>query len=214
MNDLIDNPSPRCACALVLDTSGSMMGAPIAELNQGLLEFIHTIKEDDTAAYSVELGIFTAGGQVQELLPFTTLNELETLAPLSARGGTPLGEAVELAIKRLDERKQAYKQNGVPYYQPWMVMMSDGEPTDTWQGAAATARMLSESRKLVSLPVGVQGANLNTLGQFSHRGAKAMAGLKYHEFFQWLSASMSRVSTSASTSSAVALPQTASWDTI
>ena len=34
--EFADNPQPRCPCVLVLDTSGSMGGAPIAELNRGL----------------------------------------------------------------------------------------------------------------------------------------------------------------------------------
>jgi uncharacterized protein with von Willebrand factor type A (vWA) domain len=37
-SDFALNPEPRCPCLLLLDTSGSMEGAPIAELNgaQGL----------------------------------------------------------------------------------------------------------------------------------------------------------------------------------
>ncbi len=31
-----DNPDPRCAVVLLLDTSGSMSGQPIIELNKGL----------------------------------------------------------------------------------------------------------------------------------------------------------------------------------
>ena len=30
------NPEPRCPCVLLLDTSGSMLGKPILELNAGL----------------------------------------------------------------------------------------------------------------------------------------------------------------------------------
>lgn len=30
------NPEPRCPCVLLLDVSGSMSGAPLAELNSGL----------------------------------------------------------------------------------------------------------------------------------------------------------------------------------
>jgi len=66
----------------------------------------------------------------------------------------------------------------------------------------------------VVLPIGVEGADLNILGQFSSRGAKKLQGLKFNEFFEWLSASMSRVSASASTSSSVKLPTTDGWDSI
>jgi hypothetical protein len=33
------NADPRCACVLLLDTSGSMDGAPIKALNEGLKAF-------------------------------------------------------------------------------------------------------------------------------------------------------------------------------
>lgn len=213
-NDLCQNPSPRCACMLVLDTSGSMSGAPIQELNQGLQAFVEAVQEDEMSAYSVEIGVITAGGTVREELPFTTANAIREVSPLVADGITPLGAAVELALRRLEERKAAYKRAGVAYYQPWLVIISDGEPTDSWQAVAQQTSALSQQRKLVVMPVGVQQANMATLGQFSSRPAKHLAGLKFREFFEWLSASMSRVSASNSTSSAVALPKTDSWDAV
>lgn len=210
-NDLFQNPSPRCACMLVLDTSGSMSGAPIHELNQGLQAFVEAVQEDEMSAYSVEVGVITAGGTVREELSFTTANTIREVSPLVADGITPLGAAVELALRRLEERKATYKRAGVAYYQPWLVIISDGEPTDSWQAVAQQTSALSQQRKLVVMPVGVSQANMAILGQFSSRPAKHLAGLKFREFFEWLSASMSRVSASNSTSSAVALPATDSW---
>lgn len=210
-NDLIRNPSSRCACMLVLDTSGSMSGAPIQELNQGLQAFVEAVQEDEMSAYSVEVGVISAGGTVREELSFTTANTIREVSPLVADGITPLGAAVELALRRLEERKATYKRAGVAYYQPWLVIISDGEPTDSWQAVAQQTSALSQQRKLVVMPVGVSQANMAILGQFSSRPAKHLAGLKFREFFEWLSASMSRVSASNSTSSAVALPATDSW---
>ena len=213
-NDLIDNPSTRCACMLVLDTSGSMEGSPIQELNAGLQAFIQQLQDDDIAAYAVDLGVITAGSPVREVIPFTSISSLQQVAPLSAAGTTPLGEAVSLALRRLEERKSQYKRTGVAYYQPWLVIISDGSPTDAWQTAAQSACALSQQRKLVVLPVGVTGANLAVLGQFSSKPAMPLAGLKFREFFLWLSASMSRVSASNSTSASVSLPKTGAWDSI
>ena len=47
---------------------------------------------------------------------------------LTANGNTPMGEGVRLALDLLDKRKQEYKDKGVDYYQPWLVLMSDGQP--------------------------------------------------------------------------------------
>lgn len=214
-NDLIENPSSRCACMLVLDTSGSMDGAPIAELNQGLAEFLRTLKDDEVASFSVELCIISTGsGTPRKELDFTIANNVMHIAPLSAYGGTPLGQAVTMALDGLEQRKQSYKSAGVPYFQPWLVLISDGEPTDAWTQAASRARIMSEGKKLVVLPIGVAGANLQKLGECSNRGAKELNGLKFREFFLWLSASMSRVSASASTAASIQLPSTASWDVV
>lgn len=213
-DDLIANPSPRCACMLVLDTSTSMSGAPINELNAGLLDFVKAVQEDEVAACSVEIGVITAGSRVQELLPMTSASQIDHVQTLSASGATPLGEAVRLALRRLDERKVEYKRNGIAYYQPWLVIISDGAPTDQWTDAAASARNLSQQRKLVSLPLGVDTADMSVLGQFSSKPPKHLAGLRFREFFEWLSASMSQVSASNSTSAQVALPSTNSWDSI
>lgn len=214
MNDLIENPSPRCPVALVLDTSASMSGEPITQLNAGAQLFINEVKRDDLARWSVDLAVFTAGGRVDCLLDFTGVEQIGSIAPMGASGATPLGGATDLALKRLEARKAEYREAGVPYYQPWLVIISDGAPTDDWEDAAQRARDLAANRKLVSLPIGVAGADLDTLSAFSCKPAVALDGLKFREFFLWLSASMARVSASTSSDAAVQLPPIESWGSI
>ena len=52
-----ENPEPRCPCVLLLDTSGSMNGAPIDELNAGLQAFQESMQQDEnrfaTAAFDI-----------------------------------------------------------------------------------------------------------------------------------------------------------------
>lgn len=214
-NDLINNPSPRCPVALVLDTSSSMSGDPIATLNQGAQLFIDEVKSDDLARWSVDLAVYTAGnGGVQCLQSFVGIEQIAGIAPLQAGGCTPLGAAARMALDDLEARKRNYRDNGIPYYQPWLVIISDGSPTDTWQDAAQRARELAQQRKLVSLPVGVDGADMRQLSQFTHKSAVALDGLKFREFFLWLSASMARVSASTSSDAAVQLPSMESWASI
>ena len=212
--DLIMNPTPRCACSIVLDTSGSMSGAPIQALNEGLKMFFADVQNDEMAQYSVEVGVVETGGGVTEAMPVTPIRLVEDVPQFAARELTPLGRAVEVALDQLEARKEEYKRTGVPYYQPWLVIISDGAPTDSWKAVAQRAKSLADNRKLVVLPVGVEGADLEVLSQFSSRGAKALNGLKFKELFEWLSASMAQVSNSASTSASVSLPPTAGWDVI
>jgi len=59
--EFADNPEPRCPCVLLLDTSGSMGGAKIAELNKGLQTFAEELHSDAMASKRVELAIITFG---------------------------------------------------------------------------------------------------------------------------------------------------------
>ena len=199
---LIDNPSQRCACVLVVDTS--MRGQPVDELNKCVSQFIHEMRSDEMAAVSVELGMVTAGREAQEEMPITPILNVGSAPLLQAGEGRSLGGAVEMALNMLDNCKQEYKSAGVPYYQPWLVIISDGEPTDDWQSVAVRAKKLADAKKLVVLSVGVSGADMNILSQFSSQPARALDGLKFKEFFVWLSESM--VSVLRSTTANVPLP--------
>ena len=145
------------------------------------------------------MGVFTFGGTVTEALPFTPAHQIDQTAPFIADGGTPMGAAVELALERLEARKAEYKAAGVSYYQPWLVLMSDGAPTDYWKDAARRLRDMAEGGKIVVIPVGVgDQATLEILAEFApaNRRPKRLAGLCFREFFQWLSMSMGQVSQS------------------
>ena len=56
-----DNPEPRCPCLLLLDTSGSMSGRPISELNAGLQAFQSELQADSLAMKRVEVALITFG---------------------------------------------------------------------------------------------------------------------------------------------------------
>src|SRR6266567_513171 len=59
--EIVENPEPRCPCLLLLDTSGSMTGEPIRELNEGLVLFKDELMADAMAAKRVEVAIVTFG---------------------------------------------------------------------------------------------------------------------------------------------------------
>jgi uncharacterized protein YegL len=55
--EFFDNPENRCPVVLLLDTSGSMTGEPIQELNQGVALFRDNILKDARASLRVEVAI-------------------------------------------------------------------------------------------------------------------------------------------------------------
>ncbi len=204
--EFADNPEPRCPVVLLLDTSGSMQGKAVGELNDGLKAFKDAIQADRLAALRVEVAIIPFGGHVKPVdvradtrtafdpqSPFVTA---DSFAPphLLANGDTPMGSAVRQGLQLLRDRKEVYKQNGIDYFRPWMFLITDGKPTDDWQAAAQQLREEENRKGVIFFSVGVEGADLGSLAQFSsQRSPLRLKGLAFSELFQWLSKSLSVV---------------------
>ena len=206
--EFADNPEPRCPCLLLLDTSHSMQGSPIRELNAGLQAFKEEMTADGLAMKRVELGIVTFG-------PVRTLSEFQTpdlFQPptLSTTGDTPMGAAIAKGLEMLRSRKDAYKENGVSYYRPWVFLITDGAPTDDWTQAARLVREGEDGKAFSFFGVGVQGADMATLSRLCVRTPLKLDGLKFRELFAWLSTSLGGVSRSQP-GDVVRLPAPTGW---
>ena len=187
------NPEARCPCVLLLDVSGSMSGAPIQELNRGIATFQEEIQRDDLAAMRVEVAIVTFGNQVEVTNEFVTANQFEA-KPLRAGGSTPMGEAINRSLDMLRARKDTYRAHGVPYYRPWVFLLTDGAPTDEWKSAAERVHREEQSKSIAFFSVGVQKANMHILSQIGVRQPLRLDGLNFRDMFVWLSQSLASVS--------------------
>jgi uncharacterized protein YegL len=211
--EFADNPEPRCPCVLVLDVSGSMSGAPIDELNRGLATFRDSLLEDRLAAKRVEVAVVTFGPVKVEQSFISAANFYPN--ELHTQGVTPMGEAIHQAIHLVEERKQEYRANGIQYYRPWIFLITDGAPTDSWQNAAVAVKEGELAKKFMFFSVGVKGADMNILGQIGTRPPLALDGLKFQELFSWLSRSLSSISQSTmGTQVTIEKPSEAGWTVI
>lgn len=206
------NPEPRCPVVLLLDTSGSMSGDRINELNAGLASFKQDVEKDTTASLRVEVAIITFDSSVHIVQDFVTMDNFYP-PQLTTSGITSMGEGIELALNEVENRKAIYKSNGIQYYQPWVFLITDGGPTDSWQSAAQRVRQADADRKISFYAVGVQGADMNILGQIAPVNIPPLMlkGLQFQELFRWLSDSMKRVSSSKVGGGQTSLPAITGW---
>lgn len=213
---LADNPDPRCPLVLVLDCSSSMIEkrpgeevTPLDGLNSGLDVLVTELNKDPLAKRRVEVSVVTYGSAVTPATPFSTVDNL-ILPTLTPSGVTSTGAAINEALDALDARKKVYKANGIQFFQPWILLISDGLATDDVTEAAKRVREAEARKSLAFFAVGVEGADLESLGKFSERGALKLAGMRFSELFQWLSASQSSVSAS-NPGDKVKLPAPSGW---
>ncbi|MEM1394339.1 MAG: VWA domain-containing protein [Cyanobacteria bacterium P01_D01_bin.116] len=195
--DFAENPEPRCPCVLLLDTSGSMQGAPIEALNQGLLSFKDELTKNPLASRRVEVSIVTFDSNINVVQDFVTADQF-TPPILTAQGLTTMGAGIHKSLDLIQERKAQYRSNGVAYYRPWIFMITDGEPQGEPDEAVeqASQRLQGDetNKRVAFFSVGVENANMTRLSQLAVRTPLKLNGLNFVEMFVWLSASMSAVS--------------------
>jgi len=115
--EFAENPDPRCACVLLLDTSGSMDGERIKRLNNGLQTSKTQLLEDHMAVKRVDLAIISFDSEVTVVRDFGPLDDFEPPV-LTAQYQTFMGTAISEALDKIDDRKTEYKENGIQYYRP------------------------------------------------------------------------------------------------
>lgn len=208
-----ENFEQKCLCVLVLDTSYSMDDGSIGELNAGLKRFQDELLKDKTTRDRLEVAIVTFDSDVKTIQQPALLTDF-SMPTLVCNGSTCMIDGISEAIDIVENRKQYYKSHGIPYYRPWIVMMTDGYPDSDQdvEGMSSRIKDAHQHKEFVFMGVGV-GDNisedvLKQLAQSDFPPMK-MQAVKFCEFFTWLSNSISGVSNSTGTD--VTIPNPTEW---
>jgi len=189
----VQSSTRKFPICLVLDTSGSMHGNNIRDLNQNVHQFLQFVQNNPKARRNAEIAIIEFGGDVRVVTGYNAIENIQ-FKDLDAFGATPLGAAVEKALELLDIRRQYYRNNAIEHYKPIMLIMSDGEPTDDYLPVAEEVFQMVSEKQLKIFPVGIgHKFNVGHLAKFSPflRPRLISNSSDFSELFELLSASSS-----------------------
>ena len=182
--------SRRLPVYLVLDTSGSMMGEPIAAVDTGVQTLLSALRQDPYALETAYLSVITFDSSAKQLAPLTELSSFQ-MPPIRAGGTTALGDALTLLAKKIDSEVTKTSAEVKGDWKPLIFIMTDGGPTDNWQKGLAEFQKCKVG--IVVACAAGQGADTNVLKQITQCVVQldTADSSTIKAFFKWVSASVS-----------------------
>lgn len=203
---------PHCACCLLVDTSGSMSGEKIQQLNQALQNFKSSVMEDPLSRRRVDVCVISFSTKAEVVSPFCPISEFQPPV-LTANGRTNMAAGIRYALEAVHAQVRKYQEIGIECYKPFVLMVTDGYPTDinTQSDIDGLARLISDREnkghygRLRFFAFGVQGADLAFMCQLTNR-VVAVRYNSFDNFFNWASESMKVISHSRTEDDVVPIP--------
>ena len=129
---------------LLLDISYSMTQPPtkIDSLNSAISEMLDDLKQASGECGFV-LSVITFGGQANCLYdpPYKNVKDVQW-TELQVNGDTPLGTALKMAKAMIDDKDTTLTS----WYRPVVILVSDGQPTDSSVWEKAMDDFITEGR--------------------------------------------------------------------
>ena len=183
---------------LLADVSGSMAAdGKMDALNRAVAEMQAAFAKEEDERAEIHLAVVTFGRTAALHVPLTPANDV-SWTPMRANGRTPLGAALDIATDLIDDRDRVPSRA----YRPTVVLVSDGLPTDEWEGPLQ--RLLASERaakaERFALAIGAD-ADHDMLRRFLNdpegRVFEAHEGHEIRKFLRWVTMSVTSRSRSA-----------------
>lgn len=190
---------PHMPVLILIDSSGSMSGLAIKNVEKSVNRFAADICKDPKAAERVEICVISFNDSVKVLQDWGPITEMRKFE-LLAEGGTNMSEALETAVDKLKERCHLYEDNGIEVRMPYLIILTDGKG-DNIDRIAEEIRERTNAKKMRPWFLGVSGYDKATAGKITE-GKRVFEltdenGYDFTDFFKVMEVSIKAVSTSA-----------------
>jgi uncharacterized protein YegL len=195
---------------LLLDTSSSMEGAPIEDLNRALVSWSDELKRDEFLRQNGEIALISFGKGGVRIVSGRTpdahgafVRVAEFQPPTMTAGGvTPMYEAIRQGVRLVNDHRKVFRGQGIITYRPNVYLVSDGAPTDQdgkrtadWREAIPLLRKNERENRLLFFAIGVANADEDVLQALAPDAFYKMEGLPFQKLLALVSASSGSVAT-------------------
>ena len=175
---------------LLLDVSSSMGGESIKKLNIAVKEMTSDFASAEKNEVEILVSIITFGAKVLLHTPYTSAKDIEW-QDLTVSGSTPMGTAFSMAKAMIEDKETTPSRA----YRPTIVLVSDGEPTDSWEQPLRALVNDGRSNKCDRMAMAIGGAASNTvLNEFisgtENKVFTAQDASQIQEFFKFVTMSV------------------------
>ena len=169
LTDKVEIPRRTMVLFFIVDTSGSMEGDKIGSVNTAIREVIPEIRDISNdnadalikvAALEFSSGVkwITANGPV-DINNYNWTN-------IDAAGTTDFGAACKALNEKLSTK--AFMAEATGSFAPALFLLSDGEPTDNWQGGLDVLKQNNWFKAAVKVAIAIgDGADKDVLKAFT-----------------------------------------------
>jgi len=131
---------------LLVDTSGSMDGAPITAVNEELPKIRDVVKDDPTVGEIARVGVMSFGPSAMTELPLSDI-QFADIPRLNANGSsTDFGAGFELARSQIESEIRALGR-GTRFHRPVIFFLSDGHHNVSAEWRPKHRKLLDENWK-------------------------------------------------------------------
>ncbi|MDM1782893.1 vWA domain-containing protein [Acinetobacter bereziniae] len=169
---------------LLLDVSSSMSGDKIENLNKAVEDMLDTFAQEEKMETEILVSVITFGNEVELHVPYTKASQVKWQG-LQANGMTPMGTALKMAKAMIEDKETTPSRA----YRPTIVLVSDGQPNDSWERSLEDFISQGRSSKCDRMAMAIgRDADENVLKRFiegtPHDLFYAENAGQLHEFFQ------------------------------
>lgn len=198
------NYQQKCLCVLLLDVSGSMgkehkldsLNESVEQLYEDIIKGRNGVSASTKDRLFVEVISFDQAPH--RIQPYMLLSTATKPPVLKTRGSTTdTVRAIDFAIDELESHKKMLLSTGQKYYRPWLVLVTDGNPTSSKEEIDRIAKKIKKNiaeGHMFMTAVGV-GTRIDTkmLHKLSGGNGVKIENYSFSKFFSWLANSTDQI---------------------